>query len=192
MAAPLSMLQSQFNGCFKIASTPFPAAYVQMNRLLRFVFCFTLPFFLAPKLGWIVVPLASLFAVGCDRSIDRSISASPGVRRASLSGWRGGVVEAFPAGGGGARAAALEPRPTARLRATREARVGTHQRHASLSRFLWRGTATTRRYYGLDAAATELQSPFVASFGGVTLDNHFTVGTCADIDAVLSASAVAQ
>ena len=77
---------------------------MQMNRVLRFVFCFTLPFFLAQKLGGWVVPLAALFSFG---------------------------------------------------------------------------------YYGLDAAATQLQDPFVAAFGDTALDGRFVRATSADVDAVL-------
>ena len=100
----LAQIQVQFNGCNKIATTPFPAPYMQMNRVLRFVFCYTLPFNLAPKLGGWVVPLAALFAFG---------------------------------------------------------------------------------YYGLDAAATQLQDPFVAAFGDTALDGRFVRATSADVDAVL-------
>ena len=40
-------------------------------------------------------------------------------------------------------------------------------------------------YYGLDAAATQLQDPFVAAFGDTALDGRFVRATSADVDAVL-------
>ena len=39
--------------------------------------------------------------------------------------------------------------------------------------------------YGLDAAATQLQDPFVAAFGDTALDGRFVRATSADVDAVL-------
>mmetsp|Transcript_29170 Transcript_29170/g.67140 ORF Transcript_29170/g.67140 Transcript_29170/m.67140 type:complete len:418 (+) Transcript_29170:95-1348(+) len=57
-------LQAEYNACAKVASTPFPRAYVQMDRLIRFAYVFSLPIFLCGRVGSEAVPLVALLAFG--------------------------------------------------------------------------------------------------------------------------------
>jgi len=63
-AHSLGLLQTQFNGCAKIASTPLPPTYVRIGRVLRFALVYSAPFFFAEKLGYNVVPICTLLAFG--------------------------------------------------------------------------------------------------------------------------------
>lgn len=60
----LAVLQRHFNGCAKIATTPFPTPYIRIGRILRFTFVFSAPFLLCGKLGETTVPITALIAFG--------------------------------------------------------------------------------------------------------------------------------
>uniref|UniRef100_A0A7S2AI84 Bestrophin homolog n=1 Tax=Alexandrium andersonii TaxID=327968 RepID=A0A7S2AI84_9DINO len=57
-------MQPDFNGCAKIATLPFPRAYIQMDRLIRFAYIFSLPILLGSKVGWESVPMVSILSFG--------------------------------------------------------------------------------------------------------------------------------
>jgi len=60
----LTSLQTEYNACAKVASTPFPRAYMQMDRLLRFAYVYTMPIWVCSKVGSEAVPLVAILAFG--------------------------------------------------------------------------------------------------------------------------------
>eukprot|EP00854_Cymbomonas_tetramitiformis_P013766 gene13766-16271_t len=63
----LLALQTHFNGASKIATTPVPEPYTQMNRTIMFLFVFTSPFALIKAFDlcpWATIPASMLLAFG--------------------------------------------------------------------------------------------------------------------------------